>query len=500
MAEAVVSNLLSNFAPYLNEEMELLTGVRDEIEFIRGEFERMKNFLKVADAVEDRDPELELWVKQVREAAYETADVLDMYMLCLGHHHGVGLCGFLCKVFWFIKTLIPRHQIASEVKRIKSRFVNISEGHQKYRDIYGEIEQGSRSTHADIAWHDCRSDALLLQEANLVGIEKPKSELIKWLTDKDPRLKVLSIVGMGGMGKTTLTKKVYDDVEVKRYFQNHAWITVSKFKVEEILKDMIRQLYGEVGQQPPREVDNMVDRKSLKKIINDFLLEKRYVLVLDDVWNIHVWQSIKIIFPECNCGSRILLTTRHADVASFASTDYHGTVHRLQTLSSKDSWDLFCRKAFGENSCPSNLEDLSREILKICDGLPLAIVAIGGLLSTKRNSADEWERIYRGLGAELQGNDKLMSLNMIMSLSYFDLPYYLKLCFLYLSIFPKICFFDHWRLIRLWVAEGFVEGKDGILIEEVAEGYINELINRSIVQVAEMKIDGRFKAYRIHDL
>ncbi|KAH7851981.1 hypothetical protein Vadar_019107 [Vaccinium darrowii] len=500
MAEAAVLNLLSNFAPYLNVEMNQLTGVRDEIEFIRDEFERMTHFLRVADAVEESQPELKVWVKQVREAAYDTADVLDMYMLRLGHHHGDGLRGFLRKVSCFIKTLKARHQIASEVKRIKSRIVNISQGHQRYCDIYGRREQGSSSTHCGIAWHDCRSDALLLQEANLVGIDKPKSQLIKWLMDEDPRLKVLSIAGMGGLGKTTLTKKVYDNDAVKRHFQNHAWITVSEsFKVEELLKDMIRQLFKEVRQPLPSAVDNM-DRNSLKKVINDFLLQKRYVLILDDVWTTPAWDFFKIIFPECNCGSRIILTTRNVGLASFASKEYHGAVYNLQPLSSIDSQDLFCRKVFLGKPCPSYLGDLSRDFLKICDGLPLAIVAIGGLLSTKGDRLDEWERIYRGLRAELEGNDKLMSLKRILSLSYFELPYYLKLCFLYLSIFPEDCFFSHWRLIRLWVAEGFVEGKEGMQIEEVAEGYINELINRSLVQVAEMKIDGRLQSYRIHDL
>ncbi|KAI8546988.1 hypothetical protein RHMOL_Rhmol07G0161600 [Rhododendron molle] len=169
----------------------------------------------------------------------------------------------------------------------------------------------------------------------------------------------------------------------------------------------------------------------------------------------------------------------------------------------EQSWELFCKKAIHGNPCPSHLEDLSRDILKRCEGLPLAIVAIGGLLLTKENRTDVWERINRSLGAELESNDKLMSTKKILSLSYFDLPYYLKICFLYLSIFPQDFFIDHWRLIRLWVAKGFVEVKSEMsqmTKEEVAEGYVNELINRSLVQVAEKRGDWRSKSYRIHDL
>ncbi|XP_058193676.1 disease resistance protein RPM1-like isoform X2 [Rhododendron vialii] len=501
MTEAAVFGLLSNFAPDLREELNLLTGVQEDIEYIRAEFERMTHFLRVADAIEDRDPNLKVWVKQVREAAYDTADALDMYMLRLKHDdHSIGFRNFLPIVSFFIRTVYARNQIASEVKRIKSRIINISEGHQRYSEMYGKIEQGSSSTYLDIAWYDCRGDALLLQEADLVGIDKPKLQLIQWLVNEDPRLKVLSVAGMGGLGKTTLAKKVYDDTTVNRHFQNHVWITVSEsFKVEELLKNMIQVLFEEVRQPLPQEVDNM-DANSLKGIINAFLQQKRYVLVLDDVWNIYAWQVLRIILPECNCGSRVILTTRNVDLASFASEEYHGMVYNLKPLPPKESWALFCSKTFKENSCPSYLEGLSKKILGKCEGLPLAIVAISGLLSTKEKSADDWERIYRGLGAELEGNDKLMSMKKILSLSYYDLPYYLKLCFLYLSIFPEDCLIDHWRLIRLWVAEGFIEVKEGMTKEEVAEGYLNELMNRSLVQVTHVAKDGRFKAYRIHDL
>ncbi|XP_058201650.1 disease resistance protein RPM1-like [Rhododendron vialii] len=169
--------------------------------------------------------------------------------------------------------------------------------------MHGKKEQGSSSTHSDIAWYHCRGDALLLQEADLVGIDKPKSHLIQLLVDEDPRLKVLSIPGMGGLGKTTLTKKVCNDAIVKRHFQNHAWITVfESFKVKELLKDMIRVLFEKVRQPLPRGVDSM-DANNLKGIINAFLQQKRYVLVLDDVWDIRAWEVLRIILPECNCGS-----------------------------------------------------------------------------------------------------------------------------------------------------------------------------------------------------
>ncbi|KAL7218010.1 hypothetical protein ACSBR2_011275 [Camellia fascicularis] len=503
MAESAVFHLLANFAPLLQQEANLLTGVRDEIQYIRDEFDRMTAFLRVADAMEENNPELKVWVKQVREAAYDIGDVLELFMLCLGHCHGSGFRGFLRKVSCFIKTLKARHQIASEVQRMKASVIDISKGHQRYHERYGMLEAGSssRSTGFNKAWHDCRGDALLLDEAELVGIDEPKLELIWWLVHEDPRLKVLSVSGMGGLGKTTLVKKVFDDAVVKKHFQNYAWIIVSEsFNIKELLKGMIKQLFEEVNQPVPQGVEYM-DMNSLKGIIHAFLQQKRYLLVFDDVWDIHAWQSFRYVFPIGNCGSRVVLTTRNADLASFSSKEYHGDVYNLQPLPPKESWTLFCRKTFMENSCPSHLEGLSRAILNRCEGLPLAIVTISGLLSTKdKSNVDEWDKIYRSLGSELQGNDKLLSMKKILSLSYIDLPYYLKFCFLYLSVYPEDYLIEHSRLIRLWVAEGFVEMKAGMTIEEVAEGYLNELINRSLVQVAEMRSDGRFETYRIHDL
>ncbi|XP_028095835.1 disease resistance protein RPM1-like [Camellia sinensis] len=503
MAESAVIHLLANFAPFLQQEANLLTGVRDEIQYIRDEFERMTAFLRVADAMEENDPELKVWVKQVREAAYDIGDVLELFMLRLGHRHGAGFRGFLRKVSCCIKTLIARHQIASDVKGIKTKVKDISERHKRYCDTYRTLEQGSisRPTGFNKEWQDFRGHALLLDESELVGIDKPKSLLINWLVHEDPRLKVFSVSGMGGLGKTTLVKKVFADAVVKNHFQNHAWITVSQsFNTKELLKGMITQLFEEVKQPVPQGVETM-DWNSLKGIINAFLRQKRYVLVFDDVWDIQAWQVFRYTFPECNCGSRVMLTTRNADLALFSRREYNGYVYDLQPLSPQESWALFCKKTFQENYCPSHLEGLLTSILRRCEGLPLAIVAISGLLSVKdKSSVAEWEKTYQSLGAELEVNNQLLSMKKILSLSYSDLPHYLKLCFLYLSVFPEDHLIEHWRLIWLWIAEGFVEVKEGAPIEQVAEGYLNELVNRSLIQVAKINGKRRIKLYRIHDL
>ncbi|XP_028121406.1 disease resistance protein RPM1-like [Camellia sinensis] len=501
MAETAVFRLLANIAPFLQEKVNLLSGVRQEIEFIRDEFERMSAFLRVADAKEESDPQLKVWVKQVRDAAYDTEDVLDKFKLHLADHHGDGFGGFVRKIWSSIKTLKARRQIASEVQRIKSRVISISQGHQRYHDKYGTLEQGSRSTSVNNAWYDYRGDALLLEEAKLVGIEKPQRQLIGWLVEGGPGLKAVSVVGMGGLGKTTLVKKVYDDATVKKHFNSHAWLTVSEsFRAQDLLKDMIQQLFKEIMQPVPVGVETMSIDK-LKYLVNNFLQEKRYVVVFDDVWNVKDWEAIKHMLPDKNCGSRVILTTRFTDIASTCCEENDGDVYTLMPLSSEESWTLFCNKTFRGDLCPPNLKGISLRILKRCEGLPLAIVAISGVLATKDQSRiDEWEMLYRSLGAELEGNDKLESMKKALSLSYNDLPYYLKICFFYLSIFPEDQQILCKKVIRLWIVEGFVNAIEGKTIEEVANGYLNELFNRSLILGAERDPDGRPRDFHIHDL
>ncbi|KAL7188107.1 hypothetical protein ACSBR1_038044 [Camellia fascicularis] len=203
---------------------------------------------------------------------------------------------------------------------------------------------------------------------------------------------------------------------------------------------------------------------------------------------------------------KLHLAQHHGDgfsgfLPSTCCEETNGHVYDLMPLSQEESWTLFCNKTFRGNLCPPNLKQISLRILKRCEGLPLAIVAIGGVLATKdRSRIEEWEMLYRSLGAELEDNDKLGSLKKALSLSYNDLPYYLKICFLYLSIFPEDQQIWCEKVIRLWTAEGFVNAIEGKTIEEVANGHLNELFNRSLIQVGYRFPDGRPSHFHIHDL
>ncbi|CAL5416964.1 unnamed protein product [Camellia sinensis] len=310
---------------------------------------------------------------------------------------------------------------------------------------------------------------------------------------------MISLVGMGGIGKTTLAKKVYDSQEMVAHFNCKTWITVSQsYKPEELLKTMIEQLSGKDAVTLPDEgIDSLIAKA------RGYLYGKKYVVVFDHVWQIDFWGSIRHALPQNSKGSRVIITTRSEQVAAFCKESSVDHVHELQALSEEKAWELFCMKAFQLDfggHCPLELEEISHEIVKKCEGLPLAIVAIGGLLSTKNKVVSEWQKFYDSMGTELERNPKLTSIRKILLSSYNDLPQYLKSCFLYFGIMPEDYSIEGERLIRLWIAEGFVEEQKGKTLEEVAEEYLIELIHRRLVQVSRTKSDGRVGECQVHDV
>ncbi|XP_071902542.1 disease resistance protein RPM1-like [Coffea arabica] len=506
MAEAVPSFVLDQLSTFLREEGRLLGGLRQEFQFIRDELGHMTSFLRVAEAKEEDDPRLQEWIKQVREAAYDTEDILDEFVARFARHPATGFYGSVRRIFSSIKNLRAHHRVASEIQSIKSRIKSISEGHQRYQSEYGLSAQASHSLSAvnNTTWRYIRDDALLVEEAKLVGIDQPKKRLISQLLEGDDyQLKVVSVVGMGGLGKTTLVKKVHDDLDVRRHFPVRAWVTVSQtYDFQDVLKDLIRQLHKEGKKPVPQSIESMTTTE-LKEFVKDFLQQAgRYAIVFDDVWDVEFWNTIKFALPESSHGgNRVMLTTRIADVASASCIESRGFVYRMEPLSIEDSWTLFCNKIFKDGNCPGHLMDVAKGILDKCEGLPLAIVAISGLLALKDvDRTEEWEVVRRSLGGELEGSGRLDRIKEILFLSYNDLPWHLKTCLLYLSIYPEDYEIGCLRLVNLWIGERFVEGREGMSIEDVARGYLSELVNRSLIQVTKVFYEGTPDTCQIHDL
>nr|GME01366.1 putative late blight resistance protein homolog R1B-17 [Ipomoea batatas]GME05889.1 putative late blight resistance protein homolog R1B-17 [Ipomoea batatas]GME09094.1 putative late blight resistance protein homolog R1B-17 [Ipomoea batatas] len=225
------------------------------------------------------------------------------------------------------------------------------------------------------------------------------------------------------------------------------------------------------------------------------MMGKKYLIFLDDIWTTAAWDAIKGYFPENFNGSRILVTTRFTEVAEYLSVDpYHVTYRTL-----KDRWELVSRKVFGQSQCvPREYELIGKRIVLGCTGLPLAVVVIAGLLATAKESLEIWKDVAETLDrVDRYDNDNRIS--KILSLSYNYLPPHLKPCFHFFGVFPEDNVILVKRLINLWVAEGFLMPHKNMSLEEVAKSYLDDLINRSLVQINELSIDGKVKSCKVHD-
>ncbi|XP_077212819.1 disease resistance protein RPM1-like [Tasmannia lanceolata] len=259
---------------------------------------------------------------------------------------------------------------------------------------------------------------------------------------------LFAVVGMGGLVKTTLVTQTYNHA-VKKHFHCHAWICVSQsYQIEELLKRLIKELLKANMEVPPNEIHKM-DYRQLVETTISYLWGKKYVVVLDDVWTMDVWSQISVAFRNDKCGSRVMLTTRQVDVAS--SSSFLG----------------------GIGSCVFHLEPLH-------DDKALTLLATCNcLMALREKTILDWKKVENSIGSDLSNNPIFERLKSILLLSFNDLPYYLKHCFLYCSIFPEDQIIKRKKTIRLWVAEGFVEERRGLTMEEVAEEYLNGLIFRT---------------------
>ncbi|XP_052164548.1 disease resistance protein RGA5-like [Oryza glaberrima] len=468
-------------------------GVRGQISFLADELAAMHAFLlRMSDSEEgNADPQDKAWMREVRELSYDIEDSLDEFMLHLDGE-SANPDGFIDKFRNLLAKIVARHRIPKMIGEFKAQIKQVGERNARYRS------NGGISLRTANATVDQRALTIFQDVSSLVGVDQPKKEFIDLLMKDDghvasEHLRIISIVGIGGLGKTTIANLVFE--ELREQFDCSAFVSVSR---NPDISGILRIILSEVSAEPYGNTESG-DVQQLIRKITTFLKNKRYLIVIDDLWNIESWKIIKCAFSRSITGNRIITTTRINEVAKSCCFPHVHRVYKLRPLHFVDSKRLFLKRIFGLEECPSHLTEVCCNILAKCDGLPLATIAISGLLATKAPTEDQWNQVEKSIGYALERNEDVNGMIRILSLSYFDLPHNLRTCLLYLCTFPEDYIIHKKRLVRRWIAEGFIHEEHGHTLYELGQRCFNELINRSLIEPRYIGKFGEVKSCRVHD-
>ncbi|KAL3497623.1 hypothetical protein ACH5RR_040355 [Cinchona calisaya] len=492
VAEFVLEKLLSlSF-----EEIGLTLGVKDELKKLENKLVMIQALLSDAQSRHSTSKVVQRWMENVESIALDAEIVLDEFGYEVLRQN---METRTPKRKWaeFCESVSSSNPMAHKIKNIMDLLGEaFEEGKQiglravdlpKTRPNPGEI----RLTHP------------FVDDSEIVGRDDDISSVKGMLTSSDYKkdLPVIAVVGMGGQGKTTLAQLVYNDDAVVRHFNERIWFCVSNdFNVVRLLNEMLQSL--------TRNKVEMTNREALVKELQEKLKDKRYLLVLDDVWNENQdeWESMR----NCLLGiggskskeSKIMVTTRSDVVAEVMRTSY---CHHLHILSDDSSWMLLEKIAFAEGGPTRTqaLVDIGKRIVRRCGGVPLAIKAIGGLLYSKKD-AWEWSEIDRS--TQIWSNPTYRGMDRVsdaIKLSYDHLPSLsLKQCFAACSIFPKDTLLEMDVLVQMWMAQGLINPlkESSLQMEDIGSNYVNLLLQMSLLQNPEKDFFNNITRCKMHDL
>uniref|UniRef100_A0ACD5XPB9 Uncharacterized protein n=1 Tax=Avena sativa TaxID=4498 RepID=A0ACD5XPB9_AVESA len=451
----VISTSLGTMRPLVGKLDKLLLAHpnNDRMLLLSNRVKQISSYIDELSEVEDPPRTAKCWMNEARGLSYDMEDYIDNSLLFVLQPH-----------------VYEDMEVDEPTAAMVSKFCKyVQEAIERYK-VY--VEPSSTQTRRFVSL-----GPMLPTSYEDIVIDGRMNEFINSFTkDDDKDLKVVSVLGSACLGKTTLTRVLYNKLGNK--YNSRAFVRVSR---KPDTKRIFREMLWQLQQREPPEYRNEVD---LIDNIKKYLRNKRYLIIIDDIWDSSVWDIIDDALPKGSHRSRIVTTTQIKDVALTCCSHQSKLVFEMKPLDDDHSRELFFNKVFGsECDCPEIFQEISNKIVEICGGLPLATMSIASLLASQPViTEDLLEHIHESLSSYFSGSSTLERTRQALNLSFNNLPHYLKTCLLSIGMYPEGYTFFNDDLVKQWNAEGFIDTTKGQDAKKVAESYLHELIGRRFIQ------------------